>query len=139
LILCINFRGEYLKAPPTELNSLQKAPSWFVEAGAGIEGRYYHNLKKRVASGKSAQNFSANYWGLPLAYTHSSYVTTNKFVQDPKVTETAFKIGFVYGIQRRLFKNGYLDLNLGPAYKFDLRKNDRDFILSSKIELGLAF
>jgi hypothetical protein len=133
------FRGEYLKAPPSELNSLQKAPSWLVETGARIEGRYYYNLQKRIASGKSAQNFSANYWGLPIDYSHSNYVTTSKFVQDPKTTETTFKIGFVYGAQRRLFKNGYLDLNLGPAYKFDLVKNQCGFSALGKIELGLAF
>ncbi len=135
----LKFRGEYLNAPPTELNSLQKVPSWLVETGARIEARYYYNLQKRIASGKSAQNFSANYWSLPIDYTHSRYVTTDKFVQSTTTTETDIRIGFVYGIQRRLFKNGYMDINFGPAYKFDLVKNKRGLSTLGKIELGLAF
>lgn len=137
----IHFRGEYLNAPPKKLNAVQTEHSWHLEGRARTELRYYYDLKKRIAQGKSVQNFSANYIGVPLELAKINYVTTNNFEQDAEVAKTFCRIGVVGGIQRRLFKNGYVDFSFGPAYNINLDDSNRKWRLStfSRFQLGLAF
>jgi hypothetical protein len=82
-----------------------------------IGGRYYYDQARRIRNGKSANNFSANY--LSLQFDNILQVRNNYSDEDfDKVDRSATKpsVNLLYGIQRRLGKLGYTDLNLGVRY-----------------------
>ena len=101
--------------------------------GGGV--RYYYNMNKRILKGKSANNFSANYIG-PM--TNYRYSVSPNFANN-------LSGYFVYGIQRRLGKYGYLDFKMGPGYEYktvnlrDPNYNDEGFSLIIDFKIGLAF
>ena len=79
-----------------------------------LAGRWYYSINRRMREGKSANNFSNQYFmaqtSLPLynAYTRLS---------DPAVAQSLFAWGGVaWGAQRRLSKFGYTDFNVGLGY-----------------------
>jgi hypothetical protein len=91
--------------------------------GAAIEPRYYYNLKKRIANGKSANNLSGNYFSLNIGggYTNwdsrnTSGTSSNPIVQFSKFRGTRYILEPRWGIQRRLFKNGFVDLSVSPFH-----------------------
>jgi Protein of unknown function (DUF3575) len=88
-----------------------------------LEPRYYYNLKKRIASGKSANNLSGNYISLNISagYGNFSFMNTSRtfdstVVQFSKFHGTRYIIEPRWGIQRRLFKNGFVDLSISPIH-----------------------
>ena len=87
---------------------------------ATFEPRYYYNLNKRIAQGKTANNLSGGYFSLELSSGYSEYVdgrnsfSTNMAADTFKKFETKtifYSIEPKWGIQRRLFKNGFMDLS----------------------------
>lgn len=100
---------------------------------AELEPRYYYNLKKRIAKGKSANNLSGSYisFNLNVGYVNGSY---NSVAYDSVVTQftkrhgTAYNLEPRWGIQRRLFKNGFLDFSFTP---FQIQKN---FVIVDEIK-----
>jgi hypothetical protein len=85
-----------------------------------IEPRYYYNLKKRIAQGKTANNLSGGYFSLEFSSGYSEYVngrntfSTNMASDTFKKFETKttfYAIEPKWGIQKRLFKNGFMDLS----------------------------
>ena len=85
-------------------------PYW--SGSYSFEPRYYYNLKKRIAYGKSANNLSANYVSLLNGFDF--YKNSNGDFQGSKR-----HTGLVYGVQRRLVKNGFFDVNAGIAKVHD--------------------
>jgi hypothetical protein len=134
---------------------------------AFIEPRYYYNMKKRIAQGKSANNLSGNYFTLAMGYMfeYKSYQNpaTNFIINDR--FEKRKYIAFLpkYGIQRRIFDKGFIDISFAPFQFFYVKSNvvfevgekgniqkeerNRDFILKVDldiqpmldIKIGLAF
>lgn len=96
----------------------------------GLGGiRYYYNMKRRMLKGKSANNFSGNYLSVTSTYSHQ--FTEN----DNHVT-----LNLLYGIQRRLGKRFFFDVNFGFENIFEAfedREVGTDFILTGK--WGIAF
>jgi hypothetical protein len=87
---------------------------------AAIEPRFYYNMKKRIAKGKSANNLSGNYFSFNISggYNDESRATYNIDGRELKAVNihgTAYVIEAKWGIQRRLFKNGFLDFSLAPV------------------------
>jgi len=75
----------------------------------GTTIRWYYDMKKRIAAGKSASNFSGNYLALEpswLGEKGSNYYTNSG-------AELIAK----FGIQRRLLRYGYFDLSYGLGVK----------------------
>jgi len=64
--------------------------------------RYYFNMEKRILKGKSANNFSANYISSRL-----------NFKRKPLKDINTLSLDLVFGIQRRLWKYGYVDFDIG--------------------------
>ena len=97
-----------------------------------FEPRYYYNLKKRIAYGKSASNLSANYVSL---------LNGMDFYKNPNGDLQGLKrhTGFVYEVQRRLVKNGFFDVNAGIAKVYDGTFVDGLFPRSSGLFLLLDF
>ncbi len=85
-----------------------------------FEPRYYYNLKKRITQGKTADNLSGGYFSLEISGSYSNYVnarntfSTNIAADTFKKFETKtifYAIEPKCGIQKRLFKNGFMDLS----------------------------
>ena len=105
-------------------------PYW--SGSYSFEPRYYYNLKKRIAYGKSANNLSANYVSLLNGFDF--YKNSNGDFQGSKR-----HTGLVYGVQRRLVKNGFFDVNAGIAKVHDGTFVDGLFPRSSGLFLLLNF
>jgi len=118
-------------------------PEWSWNAGFGIQVgeesdtqasvrgavRYYFNMEKRISKGKSANNFSANYVSSRLVY---------RGVSDEEGSEVSLDL--IFGIQRRLWRYGYLDFDVGLENVFLADEKSRkrvDLILN--LEIGIAF
>ena len=134
---------------------------------AFIEPRYYYNMKKRIAQGKSANNLSGNYFTLAMGYMYDykSYQNSvNSFsVNDRFEKRNYFAFLPKYGIQRRIFDKGFIDISFVPFQFFYVKSNvilevgergntgkeerNRDFIFKVDldiqpmldIKIGLAF
>ena len=104
-------------------------PYW--SGSYSFEPRYYYNLKKRIAYGKSANNLSANYISLLNGF--------NFYENDGDWRGSKRHTGLVYGIQRRLVKNGFFDVNAGIAKVHDGTFVDGLFPRSSGLFLLLNF
>ena len=91
--------------------------------------RYYFNMQKRILKGKSANNFSANYLSARLNYKRR-----------PVENENQVSIDLLFGIQRRLWKYGYIDFDIGIENiiaPYDSKSAGIDF--TSSIQIGIAF
>ncbi|MCW5921473.1 MAG: hypothetical protein KIS77_03960 [Saprospiraceae bacterium] len=97
--------------------------------GGHVQPRFYFNLKKRIATGKSGNNLSGPYIALQTAFEHSNEERTQvagntiTYFED---TKNAWNIGPLCGIQYRFFKNGFIDLNLGVVGGPQRRKGVQD-------------
>ena len=112
--------------------------------GLDVALRYYYSLPSRIKRGKSANNFSANYfslqsnngWEAGYAFSGSGlYVQREGTYYRPSVS-------LLYGIQRRLGKRGFVDVNLGGTYHVtplsrELRGNP--FSIGMNFTIGVAF
>lgn len=94
-----------------------------VEWKAGF--RYYHGMANRIKKGTSANNFSGNYIGFTTSQALSQYKQEQLFnwvngeVVDRKrnsklLGNSLFRVGMQYGVQRRIGRLGYIDINAGP-------------------------
>ena len=86
-----------------------------------VEGRWYYNLKKRIDAGKSANNFSGNYFGLRLEKAFNQPLDQNptvlsyagqKYNTDYQFEQFKHRISLVYGVQRRFLKHGLIDFGI---------------------------
>jgi hypothetical protein len=105
-----------------------------------ISPRYYYNLNRRIAYGKSANNLSANYIS-PIAgfdVSKKYKYDGNNFVDDGYGLSRRH-VGFLYGVQRRLIKNGFIDVNAGLARVLDDTFVDGPFRRESKLFLLFNF
>jgi hypothetical protein len=91
--------------------------------------RYYYNMNRRILKGKSANNFSAN-------YVSTQFTGRTR----PGKDQQQVAVQLLYGIQRRIFSWGYLDMNAGISArikKYPEQKNVLNFVTA--IQVGLAF
>ncbi len=91
--------------------------------------RYYFNITKRMLKGKSANNFSANYLSTRVNYKHR-----------PPDEDNQLSIDLLFGIQRRIWKYGYIDFDIGfenLVTSFEDTTPGIDF--TSSIQIGIAF
>ncbi len=113
----------------------------FFGVGIGIQPRWYYGMKKRITSGDQANNLSGNYIGLGIDYNEVRGGGTKRW----GITD----IGLKYGIQRRIFGRGFIDIQIGPQFTFRefsykgqngetrIEKND-SWLLTSQVKLGFV-
>ncbi len=95
------------------------------------EPRYYLNLKKRIAQGKSANNLSGIYMGLGFGAgiykdkTRLGDLSTNNLLNQDKESLMLFS-SFKLGLQKKVFKNGFFDISLTPVEFFFRNKKERE-------------
>ncbi|QJX47324.1 hypothetical protein HMJ29_10390 [Hymenobacter taeanensis] len=97
----------YVNDPATM--TLQRYNARYFRLGTQVAGRYYYNLSKRMQEGKSANNFSANYFSAQLG-TNTSYTPFN---ENQHYNASTPALSARYGLQRRLGPYGFVDANLG--------------------------
>lgn len=120
--------------------------------GGHVQPRFYYSLKKRIAKGKSGNNLSGAYFALQTAYKQDFEKYTNvsgNFKTEFDGTDEYLSIGPLWGIQYRLFKNGFIDLNFGmvtgPERKSGVQDgNDYTYKqtyaeFTGSLRIGLAF
>jgi len=120
--------------------------------GGHVQPRFYFNLKKRIATGKSGNNLSGPYIALQTAFGRDFEKYTEVAgdnVRDFDGTTVYWNIGPLCGVQYRFFKNGFIDANVGFAAGPERQDGIRDgsnysfeetsarFI--SNLRIGLAF
>lgn len=101
--------------------------------------RYYYSLLRRIRQQRSANNLSANYISLQLDNTwrgREPYVPG----REGQTTYNS-RFSLLYGIQRRLGKYGYFDVNAGISYypqggRMKLRDK---FLFDVNFAIGLGF
>ena len=91
-----------------------------------IEPRYYYNMKKRIAQGKSANNLSGNYFSLATGYNYR-FMKSGGIIntKDVNIREnTRHFIAFIpkYGIQRRIFNRGFVDISFAPFQFYSFKE-----------------
>ncbi len=120
--------------------------------GGHVQPRFYYSLKKRIAKGKSGNNLSGAYFALQAAFERDMEKRTNilrEFKSDFDGTADYLSVGPLWGLQYRLFKNGFIDLNFGmvggPERREGLQDGSSYTYKGTSVEfvgnfrLGLAF
>ncbi|HEV7379118.1 MAG TPA: hypothetical protein VGN64_04945, partial [Dyadobacter sp.] len=111
--LLLNIGYEFKLLPSVSLGVNFKAnggysssQAWGGVLAANFQGRWYFDMNQRIATGKSANNFSGNY----LAVVGERYWQSHLSAY-PKI-----KTGVEFGMQRRFFNNGAIDFAAGVYY-----------------------
>lgn len=123
--------------------------------GLYLEPRWYYDLKKRIARGKTANNLASNYMTIQLSTDSNPDLFTGADDRKIRYRERSINVIPAWGIQRRIFNNGYFDykIGLGPTTKgnFSFSTDNvpvsiqRDFfdevnlLFLSELKVGLAF
>ena len=91
--------------------------------------RYYYNMEKRILKGKSANNFSGNYISTRFNYKHK-----------PPEDDDQISLDLLFGIQRRIWKYGYIDFDIGIENLItSFESNTPGIDFTSSIQIGIAF
>jgi hypothetical protein len=103
---------------------------WLHPLSLAVEGRWYHDMKKRISAGRSANNFGGKYLALEAGIVNS-----------PEAAESwdERRIALRYGLQQRFMRNGYFDVSIGagisnPSPIF----RSSTFSIDQRVSVGLA-
>lgn len=121
------------------------------QAMAVLEPRWYYNLKRRIAQGKSGNSLSGTYVGVQSrwAYGYEQLDNVVPNVADRRSKE--WSCAPVWGIQHRFMRNGYVDFYIGPGLQLQqnsftdangeqMTSTQRNLIyLVSRLQVGMAF
>jgi hypothetical protein len=105
---------------------------------AGVEPRFYYSLKKNIAKGKSANNLSGAYFSFLFngAFGNGEYLNAwnskDSTFQTLKWKTNGFTIIPKWGIQKRLFKNGFVDFSVN-FMRFDYSKRELTYLQNNTI------
>lgn len=112
--------------------------------------RYYYGMAKRIREGKSANNFSGNYitaqvTGPVVSYQKNQIYDrleeiefTNKGILNSRNTQVT-RILLAYGVQRRLGRLAYLDVNAGPELRYSIQQPRRSFTFQLNALIGIGW
>jgi hypothetical protein len=106
----------------------------------GLGGRYYHSQKRRIAEGKTANNFSDNYIAFQVNNLFNITYNFPKANYPKQLSKPTLDL--LYGIQRRIGKFGYFDINFGARYdqiNYVKKQHKLPFDLISNFAIGLGF
>ncbi|WP_138995035.1 hypothetical protein [Larkinella sp. C7] len=106
-----------------------KVRSFGNQAKARFGVRHYYMMARRIREGKTANNFSGNYVGLQVdrpviyQYTRHDYDSQTGTPYTDKTSIPLFRLNqpsleLTWGMQRRLWRLGYIDVSAGPRMTF---------------------
>jgi len=99
----LHYRAEGAGGPPVASAQLR----------AQVAGRYYYNREHRLRRGHRTVGFAANYVALALGLGLSSGPSETPYHLLATGTGPATDAALLYGLQRRLGRYGFVDLNAG--------------------------
>lgn len=104
---------------------------WLYSSSLAVEGRWYHNMKKRMNDGRGANNFGGGYLALEASILNNNPTTE---------TWDDRRIALRYGLQQRLLRHGYFDLSVGAGVTkgSPIFRNSTFFITDQRVAVGLA-
>lgn len=110
---------------------------WLYSSSLAVEGRWYHDIKKRIRSGHSANNFGGRYLALEASLLNNSTVIS------PIIINKLWKQGRLslrYGLQHRFLRNGYFDVSIGVGIsdQYGIIKLPKIFSTDQRVAVGLA-
>lgn len=132
----LTFGAEYKFAPSFSigayyqmrfLNTDSDRGGWLYPVSVAVEGRWYHDMRKRVRAGRSAYNFGGRYLSL-----EGSMVG---FTSEPLHVK---RIALRYGLQQRILRNGYFDVSIGAGLTEKTPYYNSSFSLDQRMSIGLA-
>jgi hypothetical protein len=99
----------------------------------GVMPRYYYELKKKIAQGKSANNLSGNYFGLKLDYDRAEKFNS--------LQTQSFDATLLWGSQQRILKHLFYEFWVGYDFLIEKTKFETkdSHGASFNFSLGLAF
>jgi hypothetical protein len=120
--------ANYASNPTVRLNS----ENW--DAGWDMSLKHYYSKRKRIAAGKEANNLSGYFWGFMAGYRHE-YLDEEAQLNKSEVQVTRYnrdylRGGIFWGLQKRLFQNGFIELQLRLVHKVGTQA---DFINGKKV------
>ena len=86
-----------------------------VNVRAQLAGRFYYNLERRIRKGHNAINFSANYFSVSLGAGLGRYSDLPFYLDILHGQPLHAQVALLYGLQRRLWRRGFIDINAGYA------------------------
>ena len=134
------------------ISSYYRPESSFRQPNGGVlaEIRYYYDMKKRMGEGKSANNFSGNYFGISMTQSFEKLSRDYKNTLNnpfPSLNPVLDAFELRWGMQRRFFNHGIIDFgaSLGVA-SFDNREVYttqryvyQAFLFQTQWSLGMAW
>ncbi|MBO3271258.1 hypothetical protein [Hymenobacter defluvii] len=104
---------------------------------AQLAGRFYYNLERRIRQGHNAGNFSANYLSAALGAGFGRYSDLPFFLTPLGGRRVHAQVALLYGLQRRLGRYGFVDVNAGYVR---LLTNEGSFRqqLTGSVRVGLV-
>lgn len=104
---------------------------WLNSSSLAVEGRWYHDMKKRINTGRSAGNFGGRYIALEgrMVSTRSSAESWN-----------GGRFTLRYGLQQRLMRKGYFDISFGAGItnQSSISNSSMSFGTDQRVSVGLA-
>jgi len=103
-----------------------------------LAGRFYYNLERRIRQGHNAGNFSANYFSAVLGAGFGRYSDLPFILNPLGQKRTHAQVALLYGVQRRLGRCGFIDVNAGYTRLLtDEQRNYRQQLTGS-VRVGLT-
>jgi hypothetical protein len=126
------FSGPSVVTSP-DFRDFDKIFRGFVYGKVGV--RYYYSMAKRIREGKSANNFSGNYVGVQFTkalsvrviqhvYDTRTGATLGTYNDDVAYGYNAPLFSAMWGIQRRLGRRSFIDVNVGPEVTIPKREKN---------------
>ena len=104
---------------PNPTNSISK----YHTTSITIEPRFYYNMKRRIAKGKTANNLSGSYVSVGFtggydydALPKGNYIDIENQLIGNSLSQLWVQTAIKWGHQRRLFKNGFMDFSIAPFW-----------------------
>ncbi len=108
--------------------------TYMVTSAVNLEPRWYYNLQKRTAKGKSIANNYANYFSLQMGFQPDFMVLGNVTSEDSVIVPYATYVFPTWGMRRRVSTHFNVEFGarLGYIYAFSDKK---DFINIGRMSL----
>jgi len=124
-------------------NDISETSGFFMAPTLNIEPRWYYNIKKREAKGKTTANNSANFLTLSFRYHPDWFVISNN---DNIYVQEQLAIIPKWGIRRTIGNSGFnYEAGIGLGYRFyflkqyGYSKNDSEATLDLHLRIGYTF
>ncbi|MBC6610478.1 hypothetical protein H8B15_06070 [Hymenobacter sp. BT507] len=103
-----------------------------------LAGRFYYNLERRIRRGHNAGNFSANYFSVSLGagLGRHSDLPFQLDILHGQLLHT--QVALLYGVQRRLWKRGFIDVNAGYVQQLTDTEIYNSKQITGSIRIGMV-